>query len=622
MIYLSAQPEDAYFLWQLEVQHQNFKEVGVNMKDVFALIGVSGDVRKEWIDFKERSEANILFYRDDRETRYYLSSIRPNIIKKFFFEKPELKSEYVFYHDADIIFRELPNFVVMQDGDWHVSNTNSYINYKYITQKGVDILIDMCEVIGIEPKVVKANNENSGGAQYFFTGVDYDFWNKVERDCEQMYFLLGKNELAYGEDWKRLMAKFAGDNYGKLKEGESFEFKYHELQRWCSDMWCVLWNGWLAGHKTFCNPELDFSWGTDRLDRYEKCKIYHNSGIGQDIMEGGVVKYEFFNKEKYRQITPYGIDFKIDPESAQVPYIDLIKRTGNNKYKKTVQEFKITKATWGHHDKRDVSGKVKELLGNIDASFIASNSLFGDHEVGAVKFLTVDYYENGVFNTKNFRENDLVRFSKPKDILGIFYTNNINEEVLNTVFKQIVKIAKNKADIVTCSYKPIQDNPFASLSALNKTGSHFNIMTQILQCLLYAKKMNHYEYVAFLEHDVLYPEDYFDFPHFQGDVLCNWNFIGLNENGWQKKKQNDEPMHQIIMKFDAAIQWFSERLVIALGEGSLLEPNALGIERWDTVNPAVHINHGKHFTSHYNIYSQETDSENSYWGNSKTWYRG
>jgi hypothetical protein len=94
--------------------------------------------------------------------------------------------------------------------------------------------------------------------------------------------------------------------------------------------------------------------------------------------------------------------------------------------------------------------------------------------------------------------------------------------------KSIERAANGRADIITCSWEDIKDNPFIALRSKYKESSHLNITLQVLQCLLYAKSINNYEYVSFLEHDVLYPEDYFTVPSSRPDVYCNMNYIGVN----------------------------------------------------------------------------------------------
>jgi hypothetical protein len=120
--------------------------------------------------------------------------------------------------------------------------------------------------------------------------------------------------------------------------------------------------------------------------------------------------------------------------------------------------------------------------------------------------------------------------------------------------------------------------------------------------------------VSFLEHDVLYPEGYFDYPDFETGVCTNMNYKGICADGWQNKTANHEPLHQMTMKFDEALVHFEALIKEAIAKGGvLLEPQSKR-SKWKCVHPAVHMNHGKHFTSHFSIYSKETHQVDEYWG--------
>ena len=41
MIYISAQPDEVYFLWQLELQLYNFHSVGIGNESIHILVGYS-----------------------------------------------------------------------------------------------------------------------------------------------------------------------------------------------------------------------------------------------------------------------------------------------------------------------------------------------------------------------------------------------------------------------------------------------------------------------------------------------------------------------------------------------------------------------------------------------------
>ena len=170
---------------------------------------------------------------------------------------------------------------------------------------------------------------------------------------------------------------------------------------------------------------------------------------------------------------------------------------------------------------------------------------------------------------------------------------------------------------MTCVWNRIENNPFHQIFSWNQSSSHLNQLLQILQCIYTAQTMGEYKYVSFLEHDVMYPVGYFDYPEFDmGEVWTNVNFAGINREGWQHKGQNDEPMHQMTMRIEDALEHFHGILGNALTTNSgLIETQILNRKQWNAANPAIHINHGSHFTSHFNIYRKDnTYTSHPYWG--------
>ena len=272
----------------------------------------------------------------------------------------------------------------------------------------------------------------------------------------------------------------------------------------------------------------------------------------------------------------------------------------------------ITKATYGDYD---VINIVRSLVRNNIIRVSPTNTLFNkDPNPGVVKYLnlTIDGVDYSI------KENDYFEYPKNHNIqkLGIFYTNNNVPSVVEYCLKDLVKF-EHKADIVSCVWKHIQNNPFHELIAYTQHPHHLNIIIQILQLLYFAKEHKYYDYVSFLEHDVLYPDDYFDFDgiddNFQGSV--NENYIGLCKEGFQQKNQHDLPLHQITMRFDDAIIHFEKLIIKALKERNvILEP--IKLQKRRCKNPSLHINHGAHFTSHFSIYSTTNIyKKESLWGN-------
>ena len=302
--FVSAQPAIPYYTWQVEVMLNNFVEMGVNLNNVDIVCWKeNGVIPKAWSKLAENYAARFFFYDDLRTTKHYISSIRPNILKQHWEKHPELKDETIFYHDCDIIFtKPIDEWItedMINDDKWYGSDTRWYIGHNYIKSKGEDVLNLMCDIVGIDKKLVEKNELNSIGAQYIMKGISQYFWNRVEKECEILF-------------------KDVSELNNKKKETDP---KHHELQIWCADMWAVLWNGWKMGYETICHDNLGFSWGTSNKEEYDKHNIMHNAGItGSD-------KRKFY-KAGYMNSLPYLDNLDILEDTASYYYWQWVVKTG------------------------------------------------------------------------------------------------------------------------------------------------------------------------------------------------------------------------------------------------------------------------------------------------------
>jgi hypothetical protein len=279
----------------------------------------------------------------------------------------------------------------------------------------------------------------------------------------------------------------------------------------------------------------------------------------------------------------------------------------------------ITRATYGGVDCLE---KVKSLVKNGKLILRSDNNIIGDPRIGTSKTLIIEIDGKKYTTTEG---NLFVYPASTNNKLGVFYSNNTSAQTFPAIrasLKSIQKAAEGKADILTCMWNHESENPFTEYIAWTKTTSHLNQLLQIMQLLYVAKQTGTYDYVSFLEHDVLYPEGYFDYPDVApGTVITNMNYMGINKDGWQGVPVKHEPFHQMTMRFDEAIKHCESILENALVTNSgLIEPQIPNIVRkkWNCVNPAVHINHGGHFTSHFSIYSKtDLKEHDEYWGNHK-----
>ncbi len=317
MIYISAQPDQFYFLWQLKLQLFNFNRLGIPRQKIHVLIGYDpiiglSDFFKKFI--AHNNYACFYAYEDTRENCLYPSSIRPHLIKKHLKKYPYLEKECLFYHDSDILFRKLPQLSSLEhDPICYASDTRTYLDCNYIiNNSSLSIFSEMCKIVGICPDVVLQNNENVGGAQYLLKETSVAFWEKIERDCESLYSFL-KDKIVKKGIFKR------GDN------------KHYPLDFWVTDMWVLWWNLLFFNKEFKVSKELDFCWATSSIEKWGSCNILHYTGI-EDVMNKN-----FFVKIKYKVSEPFYDDFsQISNSTCSSVVVNLI-----NDYRKDLEKNRI-----------------------------------------------------------------------------------------------------------------------------------------------------------------------------------------------------------------------------------------------------------------------------------------
>lgn len=303
--FICAQPATTYYVWQVETMINNFMEMGVNPNFIDIVCWKqNGIIPEEWDKLRNHyNYVRFFFYDDTRETKHYISSIRPNILKQHFTAYPELQNEAIFYHDSDIVLtKPISEWISKQmivDNNWYGSDTRWYIAHSYILSKGQNIIDKMCEIMDLPEELIKENELNAIGAQYLMKNIDAAYWDRVEKDCEQLFKQITELNV----------------------EIKSTKPEYHELQIWCSDMWAVLWGAWRLGYKTICAPEFDFSWGTSDETEYWRCNIMHNAGV--ITANDGL-----FYKPQFMYELPYGKPLEIKEGTASKKYWEWIQKTG------------------------------------------------------------------------------------------------------------------------------------------------------------------------------------------------------------------------------------------------------------------------------------------------------
>ncbi len=315
IIFVTAQPDVPYFHWQIKIYVHNFIEKGINPNQIHVVFGIPDNETEPTKDSLKLKELgiNVFHYKDLRENKKYIPSIKPYLISKWLEENPELGKVF-FLHDSDIIFRELPDFdKLMRDDISYMSDTIGYIGYRYIMDcceryekqhpksKQGQLLQEMADVVGIGVDIIEKNQENSGGGQYLIKNTNHVIWNKIYQDCTPLY-----NQM--------------------LDYQKRFPISPGEIQFWTAEMWSLLWNLWFFKIETKVTKDLDFSWATDELLIYEKRPILHMAGITPDLKNRKFFKGDFINEnpiDKLKENKNY-FDY-IEDNSSTKKYIDVMK---------------------------------------------------------------------------------------------------------------------------------------------------------------------------------------------------------------------------------------------------------------------------------------------------------
>jgi len=316
LVFVTAQPDVPYFHWQVRVYTQNFIDLGIDPNKIHVIFGmVQGNTEptEDSLKLKELG-INIHHYLDDRQRKHYIPSIKPFLIYKWLEQNPEF-GRCFFLHDADIIFRELPDFdKLLSDDTIYLSDTIGYIGYDYIVSccdryenqhpdcGENQLLQEMVDVIGITIDEVKKNQPNSGGGQYIIKNTPWELWFKIYYDCAPLYDQM-------------------------LDFQKRYPISPGEIQFWTAEMWSLLWNLWYFGLETKVVSDLSFSWATDSISTYEKHPILHMAGVTNDLKDKKFFKGDYININPLEMLKS-NIDFfeYIESTSATRKYIDIMKR--------------------------------------------------------------------------------------------------------------------------------------------------------------------------------------------------------------------------------------------------------------------------------------------------------
>ena len=316
MIFVSAQPDVPYFHWQCEVYLNNFINLGIPKENIHILFGIVKNETKlsDGANKLKKYTPNVFGYIDNRDKKHYIPSIKPYLIYEWIKQDPK-RGQLFLLHDSDIVFNYLPDFSnLINDNVIYMSDTRGYIDFNYLMDCDKryrdkhsvldpgQLVREMCDVIGVEPQVVKKNDINSGGAQYIFKNQDFHYWYKIYKDSTCLYDKLMRFQRKY-----------------PISPGE--------IQFWTAEMWSVLWNMWWWNMETKLTTELNFCWATDNISLCKTNPILHMAGVTESEKDNKFYKGDFINQNPLELLKTDKNHFDyVNNSSSTYKYINEMKK--------------------------------------------------------------------------------------------------------------------------------------------------------------------------------------------------------------------------------------------------------------------------------------------------------
>ena len=305
MVIICTQPAIDYFGWQVDIFLHSIGNLNIGYENVHVLFSNDKSNSKACKNLSKKYPAvTFTYYDDTRNFKTYIPSIKQHLMHKHFLNNPWLENQTIFHVDCDVAFTQPIDFdKLLGDNIWYTSDTVSYLGYDYIVSKGRNILETMLQIADIDEQLVRNNQQNSGGAQYLFKNVKTQYWDDVVNLSHKLYHNITK----------------LNEKEVELRKSKDINDSYVPIQIWTAEMWALLWVAWKQGKETRVVKELDFTWATDPIEKWDLNSIFHNAGVVNN--SSGM-----FYKGDYISKSPKDSNLSLDPKKASYNYYQMLQK--------------------------------------------------------------------------------------------------------------------------------------------------------------------------------------------------------------------------------------------------------------------------------------------------------
>ena len=201
------------------------------------------------------------FYKDDRPSKNYSSSIRPYLIAKYLKQKDAATS--FLYIDSDILLLQDIDFSKYESpSKFAYASTAEYVSDAFLESKGngedyvayLDKYLPLSDIQHLYLHNVRV------GAQWFLNNMTPAFFEEMYELCEKIF-----------KDWY-MHANFV-DDY----EGEKKHFTSADL--WLVDMFVLLRLLVIHGYYVEEDPKMSFAWPMQEITESDQYMFLHNAGV-------------------------------------------------------------------------------------------------------------------------------------------------------------------------------------------------------------------------------------------------------------------------------------------------------------------------------------------------------